>query len=73
MIKYYTRACNFYHGDQAKKLLKTKNVLPLCGNNRLVFDRIEIIIRKGNQTLSKFISLKEVKNLKLAEKKKNSS
>ena len=53
-----------------QKTFKKKNVLPLCGNNRLVFDRIEIIIRKGNQTLSKFISLKEVKNLKLAEKKK---
>ena len=22
MVKYYTRACNFYYGPQAKKLIK---------------------------------------------------
>ena len=40
MTKYYTRACNFYHGTQAKILLKKKLALPLCGNKKIVFDKI---------------------------------
>ena len=27
MIKYYTRACNFYYGNQAKYLIKNKTVV----------------------------------------------
>ena len=29
MKKYYTRACNFYYGRYAKKLIKKKKALPL--------------------------------------------
>ena len=46
MIKYYTRACNFFHGPQAKYLLKKKLALPLCGNKKIVFDSLELITRK---------------------------
>ena len=31
MRKYYTRACNFYYGTNAKKLIKKNIALALCG------------------------------------------
>ena len=43
MIKYYTRACNFYYGNQAKQLIK--KALPLCGNLNTAFDTLEIFTR----------------------------
>ena len=46
MIKYYTRACNFFYGDQAKKLIKNRTGLPLCGNNKIAFTSLEIFSRK---------------------------
>ena len=45
MIKYYTRACNFKYGSVARKLINNKQALPLCGNNNISFDEIEIITR----------------------------
>ena len=36
MTKYYTRACNFYYGINAQKLIKKKLALPLCGNKNIV-------------------------------------
>ena len=47
MTKYYTRACNFYYGNNAKFLIKKKLALPLCGNNSIAFDKAEIFKRKG--------------------------
>ena len=38
MIKYYTRACNFYYGKLSKKLVKNKKALPLGGNKEISFD-----------------------------------
>ena len=55
MTKYYTRACNFYYGRQAKYLLN-KKALPLCGNKKIVFDKIEIFIRKNRTIESKVIN-----------------
>ena len=43
MIKYYTRACNFYYGNQAKKLITKKKALPLCGNKKIAFNQIKIL------------------------------
>ena len=60
MNKYYTRACNFYYGINAKKLIKKKIALPLCGNKNLAFDKIEVIARKKNKVISKTISLKKI-------------
>ena len=55
MIKYYTRACNFYYGSISKDKIKKKLALPLNGNNLLSFDCIEIIYRKYKK---KFILVK---------------
>ena len=38
MRKYYTRPCNFYYGNYARKLISKKKALPLCGNNLIAFD-----------------------------------
>ena len=50
MIKYYTRACNFKYGSIAKKLIKNKLALPLCGNKNISFDEIEIIITRNKKS-----------------------
>ena len=70
MIKYYTRACNFYYENQAKSLIKQKLALPLCGINRIAFDSIEIFIRGNKKTISKKVSLKKIKFLTAKEQKK---
>ena len=47
MRKYYTRACNFYHGKTAERLIISKKAtLPLNGKKYLAFDNIEIFIRE---------------------------
>ena len=46
MRKYYTRACNFYHGSEAIRLIQTKKALPLNGKNNIAFDSIEIFSRE---------------------------
>ena len=46
MIKYYTRACNFYYGTQAKHLIKQKKALPLCGNKNIAFDSKVFLVKK---------------------------
>ena len=68
MIKYYTRACNFYYGKQAKVLIKKKTALPLCGNKKIAFNRIEIYVRKKNKITSKFLDIKNIKRLKKNER-----
>ena len=70
MSKYYTRACNFYYGISAKKLIKKKLALPLCGNNNIAFDKLEIFIRKKNRISSKFIHFKNISLLSSSCKKK---
>ena len=46
MTKYYTRPCNFYYGNYAKRLIKEKKALPLAGNKNIAFDQLEIFKRK---------------------------
>ena len=70
MIKYYTRACNFCYGNQAKSLIKKKAALPLCGKNEIAFSHIEIFSRNNNKINSKLIKISEVNNLKIKVKKK---
>ena len=55
MIKYYTRACNFYYGTLSKKLVKTKQAFPLCGNKEISFDKIEIFSKDRKNISSKII------------------
>ncbi len=59
MSRYYTRVCNFYFGSKSKLLVKKKQTLPLNGNNKISFDKIEIISRKS----IKEISIKDIKKL----------
>ena len=78
MIKYYTRACNFYYGSTSKDKIKKKLSLPLNGNNLISFDTIEIITRKNKKKfhISKIKNLnykiknKIKKDIKLITKKK---
>ena len=69
MIKYYTRACNFKYGSAARKLIKNKLALPLCGNNSISFDELEIITRNKGKVFSRIINYKKI-NL-LPKKQKN--
>ncbi len=69
MRKYYTRACNFYHGRIAKKLVASKKALPLNGKNDLAFDSIEIFIRKKNRVQSNLIYFKNIDKLRKNIKK----
>ncbi len=66
MIKYYTRACNFYFGKISKEKVKKKLAIPLHGNSLVSFDTVEIISRK---TIEK-ISIKNIKKLNNNKKKK---
>ena len=68
MMKYYTRACNFYYGKQAKVLIKKKTALPLCGNKKIAFNRVEVYARKNNKITSKFLDIKNIKKLKKNER-----
>ena len=53
MKKYYTRACNFFYGSNSKKLIKKKLSLPLCGDNTLSFNQIEIFVKDEKKVSSK--------------------
>ena len=66
MPRYYTRACNFYYGDQSKFLVKKKKSIPLCDNKDISFDQIEIFTRKSK----KKISIHNIKNLPKALRNK---
>ena len=46
MLKYYTRACNFYYGDHSTLMVNKKLALPLHGNDKISFDTIELLTRK---------------------------
>jgi len=70
MTKYYTRACNFYYGINAKLLIKKRLALPLCGNKSIAFDKVEVITRKNSKVLSKVINIKKIETLSVSSKKK---
>jgi dihydropteroate synthase len=82
MFRYYTRACNFYYGNQSKILVKQKKTLPLHSNKNISFDQIEIISRKSKKkvainrldSLPKLLKKKIILDLKkITSKKKNFS
>ena len=51
MLKYYTRACNFYYGDHSVAMVNKKLSLPLNGNKKISFDTIELITRKKKRKI----------------------
>ncbi len=63
MNKYYTRACNFYYGALASRLIIRKLAIPLCGDKNIAFDKVEIITRNKDKTNSKIINLNQIKKL----------
>ena len=66
MQRYYTRACNFYVGNQSKILVNQKKAIPLHQIKEISFDHIEIITRKSK----KKISINQIKYLPNDLKKK---
>jgi len=81
MRKYYTRACNFYYGTNARNLIKKKLALSLCGNKNIAFDNIEILSRDRKAKLHHIKNIKtlpyKIKRIvltdiiKITSKKKN--
>ncbi len=70
MRRYYTRACNFFYGVNSKQLIKKKLTLPLCGDNAISFNQIEIFIRNKKKVKSVTINIKDIKKLPRAIKEK---
>jgi len=66
MVKYYTRACNFYYGKNSKTKIKKKLSLPLNGNDLISFDSVEIINRQSKKNLN----IKKINSLPKKLKKK---
>ena len=77
MHRYYTRACNFFYGNNSKRLLKLKKTLPLNNRKDISFDHIEIISRKsvkkipiGNiNKLPKYLKKNVLKDISKIKKK----
>jgi dihydropteroate synthase len=65
MRRYYTRACNFYYGNESKLLVDKKKSIPLNGNKKISFDQIEIISRVSKRK----ISIKDINSLAKSLKK----
>ena len=63
MRKYYTRACNFYHGSDATKLIKLNKALPLNGKKDIAFDNIEIFSREKKGVKVNLIHFKKINKL----------
>ena len=70
MIKYYTRACNFFYGQDSRQLVKKKLTLPLCNDSLISFNRIELFSRNKKIVKNKIVDLKNIKKLpkKIKEK-----
>ncbi len=66
MTRYYTRACNFYYGNQSKNLVSKNESIPLNQIKEISFDQVEIITTRSK----KKVLIKEIKNLPEELKKK---
>ena len=63
MRNYYTRACNFYHGRAARRLIKLNKAFPLNGKKNIAFDQLEIFSREKRKVKTRFIHIKEINSL----------
>jgi dihydropteroate synthase len=61
MRECYTRPCNFYYGNYAKKLAVKRKAYLLAGNPNIAFDKLEIFKRdKKNHTQSEICSINKI-------------
>ena len=63
MRNYYTRACNFYHGRAARRLIKLNKAFPLNGKKNIAFDQLEIFSRAKKKVKTRLIHIKEINTL----------
>ena len=63
MQRYYTRACNFYVGNQSKNLVNKKRAIPLHQIKEISFDHIEIITRKSKKKNFSNLEFKKIPNI----------
>ena len=49
MQKIYVRPISMSYGSDARKLIKSKQALPICANKNLAFGKVEITTR-GKKT-----------------------
>ena len=70
MTKYYTRACNFFYGQDSRQLVKKKLSLPLCNDSSISFNQIELFSRNKKIVKNKIIDLKNIKKLPKKIRKK---
>ena len=69
MREYYTRPCNFYYGNYAKRLITQKKGLTLAGNQNIAFDQLEIFKRKKRNIIkSNSFSIFEINSLNKEKK-----
>ena len=68
MQKIYVRPISLSYGSNAISLIKLKKALPICGNKKLAFSNIEIIIRAKKYKL-KNIDINQIKYLPIELKK----
>ena len=68
MQKIYVRPMSLSHGSNAYNLIKLKKALPICGNKKLAFSNIEIVIR-GKKNKFKNIDITQIKYLPIKLKK----
>ena len=82
MRRYYTRACNFYYGNESRLLVNSNKAIPLNSNKNISFDHIEIISRTSKKKISinkingltkSLIRLIKLDLKKIRSKKKNFS
>ena len=64
MSRYYTRVCNFYYGNQSKKLVKQNKTIPLHQMNEISFDQVEIITRNSKKKILRKFRLVQKCSLK---------
>ncbi len=70
MKKYYTRACNFFYGNNSKQLIKEKLAFPLCGDNTIAFNKVEIFTKDKKKVNSKIVDISDIGKLPFKIKKK---
>ncbi len=63
MNQVYVRPISLSYGLDATRLIRSKKALPLCGNKKIGFSKIQLTIRSG-QIKSRDIGIEEVSKLK---------